>query len=191
MQNKGSLYVGLLLILVGLMFLLIEGAGRLLGPLGVPLGWGNLWPLLLILAGLAFWLPLLVWWDRRSELAGLAVPATLFTINGLIMLYTAITGNWAAWAYLWTLQPIALGLSFLVLYYLTNHHRALAVVAVIFMAIGGFFFLIFASAFGGMVAILGPLLLIAAGLILLMRGRLLRRDGPARSDGPLDDRRKY
>jgi hypothetical protein len=178
MQNKGSLYVGLLLILVGVMFLFIEGAARLLQPLGVRLGWSNLWPLLLILVGLAFWLPLLVWWNRRSELAGFAVPATLFTVNGLIMLYTAITGRWEAWAYLWTLEPIALGLSFLVLYYLTNRHRALAVVAAILIAIGGFFFLIFASAFGGMIAIIGPLFLIAAGLILLMRGRLARRDGP-------------
>ncbi len=185
MRNRGSLYVGLLLILVGLMFLFIEGAARTMQPLGVSLGWSNLWPLLLVMVGLAFWLPLFVWSERRSELAGLAIPATLFTANGLILLYTAITGNWAAWAYLWTLEPLALGLSFLVLYYLTNRHKALAVVAAFFIAVGGFLFLIFASAFGGMVAILVPLLLIAAGLILLLRGSLFRGDRPP------DDRREY
>lgn len=174
MRNKGSLYVGLLLMLVGSVFSAIEVAARLLQPLGIPLGWHNLWPLLLLLVGAAFWLPLLVWWARRSELAGLAVPASLFTVNGLILLYTATTRRWEAWSYLWTLQPVALGLSFLVLYRLSGQPKPLAVVGAAFVGVGAFFFLVFASAYGGLVGIIGPLLLIALGLALMMRGRLFR-----------------
>lgn len=176
MQNKGSLYVGLLLILVGSVFSAIEVASRLLRPLGIPLGWHNLWPLLLLLVGAAFWLPLLVWWERRRELAGLAVPASLVTVNGLILLYTATTGHWGAWSYLWTLQPVALGLAFLVLYYLSDQPKPLGVVGAAFIGAGAFLFMVFASAYGGLVGIIGPLLLIAVGLVLLMRGRLSHGD---------------
>ncbi len=177
MQNKGSLYVGTLLILSGIVFFVIEGAGRLLRPLGIPLGWQNLWPLLLLVVGLAFWLPIVIWWNRRGELAGMAVPASLFTVNGLILLYTSLTRRWGDWSYLWALEPMALGFSFLVLYYLTSRPAGLGVVGVAFIGVGAFFFLAFASAFGGLVGLIGPLLLIALGLLLLMRGRLFRSRG--------------
>ena len=177
MQNKGSLYVGTMLILFGIVFLLIEGAGRTLRPLGIALGWHNLWPLLLLLAGLAFWLPLVFWWERRAHLSGLAVPGSLLTINGLILFYTSLTGRWGDWAFLWALEPMALGFSFLVLYYLTDRPKGLGVVGAAFVGVGAFFFLIFASAFGGLVGLIGPLLLIILGLVLLMRGRLFRGGG--------------
>jgi hypothetical protein len=177
MQNKGSLYVGSLLILAGLVFLFISGAERLLRPLGISLGWHNLWPLLLLLAGLAFWLPIVIWWSRRGELAGLAVPASLFTANGLILLYTAVTRRWGDWTFLWALEPVALGLAFLLLYYLTDRPKGLWVVGAVFVGIGGFFFFVFASAFGGLAGLIAPLFLIALGLVLLMRGRLFRSGG--------------
>lgn len=177
MQNKGSLYVGSLLILAGLVFLFIGGAERLLRPLGISLGWHNLWPLLLLLVGLAFWLPLVIWWSRRAELAGLAVPASLFTVNGLILLYTAVTGRWGHWGFLWALEPMALGLSFLILYYLTGRPKGLGVVGAVFIGVGGFFFFVFGSAFSALADLIAPVFLIALGLVLLMRGRLFRSEG--------------
>jgi hypothetical protein len=176
MQNKGSLYVGVMLVLLGLVFFFIEGANRLLRPLGIPLGWNNLWPLLLLLVGLAFWLPIVIWWSRRSELAGLAVPASLFTVNGLILLYMAVTKDWQFWPF-WVLEPMALGLSFLILYYLTDRPKGLGIVGAAFIGVGGFFFLAIGSDFGGLMGFIGPLILIAVGLVLLMRGRFFRGGG--------------
>ncbi len=174
MQNKGSLYAGAMLILLGLVIFFIDGAGRLLAPWGIAVGWGNLWPLLLLLVGLAFWLPLVIWWSRRRQLAGLAVPASLFTANGLLLLYTALTHRWGDWTFLWALEPVALGFSFLVLYFLMDRPKGLGVVGAAFIGMGGFLFLLLATRSSGLARLITPLFLIAWGLVLLLRGSLFR-----------------
>ena len=34
-------------------------------------------PVIILLVGAAFWLPIIIWWDRRANVAGLAVPAMI------------------------------------------------------------------------------------------------------------------
>ena len=170
MRNRGSLYAGILLLAFGGLFLLAQLSSELLAPFEIYWGWGKLWPFLILLVGLAFWLPLLIWWDQRHKIVGLAVPGTILTVNGLILLYQALTADWASWSYLWTMEPLAVAGGLLALYWLGNRERGLLVAAGIVGGIGALFFVIFASIFGGWLRFLVPVVVIVVGLLLLIRG---------------------
>jgi hypothetical protein len=165
------LYVGVLLIMLGGVFLLAQTTGWL------HLGW-RLWPLLVLGVGLAFWLPLAIWWDKRQELAGLAVPGTIIGGNGLLMLYQSLSGNWGSWSYAWALEPVFVALGLLALYWLTNRDKGLLVAAAIVGGVGLVFFVIFASAFGGVIRYVGPVMLIGIGLLILLGGLKGRANKP-------------
>jgi hypothetical protein len=163
MKNRGALYVGLLLIMLGGVFLLAQTTGWL------HLGW-RLWPLLVLLVGVAFLLPLVIWWDKRQDIAGLVLPGTIVAGNGLLMLGQSLTGLWGTWAWAWALEPIFVAGGLLALYWLGNRDRGLLTAAWIVGGIGLVFLVIFASAFGGVIRFVGPLMLVAAGLLLLFGG---------------------
>lgn len=174
MKNRGTLYIGILLIAFGGLSLVAE-ITRGLMLWRIPLGWQGLWPFIVLIAGLAFWLPLLVWWKKRQKLVGLVVPGTIIVFNGLLLFYQNVTGNWESWAYVWTLEPVAVGLSLLMLYALWERSPALLTAAAIVGGVGLALFLIFASIFGGWIQFLGPVVLIVIGLLLLIHSVLNRR----------------
>jgi len=176
MKDRGLLYIGVLLVAFGIVFLLAQTTDVLLAPLGMDLGWGAMWPLLILIVGLAFWLPILLWWERRVALAGLAVPGAIVTMNGLILLYQNLSGDWGSWSYLWSLEPIAVGVGLLAIYLLSNRARGVLATAAILGGIGLIFFMIFASAFGGLPGILAPAALILAGILVAIAG-IRRRTG--------------
>ncbi len=167
MKNRGTLYIGILLIAFGGLFLVAE-LTRGLVFWRIPLGWQGLWPFTVLLLGLAFWLPLLVWWEKGQKLVGLVVPGTIILFNGLLLLYQNATGNWESWAYVWTLEPFAVGLGLLMLYALGERSSALLAAAGIVGGVGLGLFVIFASIFGGWIQFLGPVVLITIGLLLLI-----------------------
>jgi len=170
MRDRGALYAGILLIAFGGLALLAQWSGMLLGPLGIEIGWAQLWPFVIIIAGLAFWLPLAIWWDRRDRIAGLVIPGTIILANGLLFLYQNTTGDWKSWAYLWTLEPISVGLGLLLFYLVANRQQGVLVAATIVGGVGLVFFVIFASIFGGWIRLLVPVILIVVGCLLLLRG---------------------
>ncbi len=178
MRDRGTLYVGLLLVLFGAMFLFVSLGQRLLGLVGIEAGWGRLWPLLVLFVGLAFWLPLAIWWPHRGQVAGLVVPATIITINGLLLLYQSLTGDWRSWAYAWALEPISVALGLLALYFLTDRPKGLLLAVAIVGGIGLMCFLVFASAFGGAFRVLGPAVVVAVGVFFVLRGLGERRSLP-------------
>ena len=191
MGNRGSLYVGILLITLGGLFLL--------GSLGIGVGWDVLWPFIIVFVGLAFWLPIVLWWDRRAQIAGLAIPGTIILTNGLILLYQNLSGDWGSWSYLWTLEPFSVGVGLLMLYLLGGRERGVLVAASIVGGIGLVFFVIFATAFGGILSILGPIALIAVGVLVIISGARQRAEedypgeriaGQADSYAPFDDKTK-
>ena len=166
MQNRGTLYVGLLLVLAGLFFLAINLAESL-----ARLGWRQLWPGLLLLAALAFYLPIFVWWERHRELSGLAVPGTIFLANALIFFYNTLARDWDAWRYLWSLEPVAVGLGLAITWLIGPRHAGLLTGAAVVGGIGLGLFLIFGSLFGASPArALAPIMLIGLGLLFLLRG---------------------
>jgi hypothetical protein len=181
--SKGSLYAGIVLIAFGALFLLTETAGRLFAAVGLNVGWGQLWPLAIVLVGLAFWLAILVWWDQRTRIAGLAVPGTLILMNGLLLLYQSATGDWESWTYAWSLEPVFVGLGLLMLYALGQRERGLLVAALVVGGVGVVFLLIFGSVWGGwVIQLLTALGLVLAGVLLLMRGARQRPTSPFARD---------
>ncbi len=182
MQSRGTIYVATLLILTGLFFLAINIAGPLLH-----LGWGQLWPGLLALGALAFYLPIFVWWRRRRELAGLAVPGTILLANALILFYNACSGDWNAWSYLWSLEPLAVGLGLYAAWLVGTRPHGLLVGGHVLSIIGLLLFIVFGALFGARPArVLAPFVLIGLGILLLLRSLIGRgrRGAPRPPAGP-------
>lgn len=170
--NRDALYVGLLFILTGLYLALVSIAEAMLG-----LGWSELWPGILALAATALYLPLLVWWEQREQFSVLALPATILLANALLFLYSALTSDWNAWAYLWTLELVALALGILLVWVIGPRDRAFLGIARAIGNVGLLLFAIFGIAFGsGLVRLLAPIVLICLGLTFLIQniGYLLR-----------------
>ncbi|MGQ9666175.1 MAG: hypothetical protein ACUVWB_02580 [Anaerolineae bacterium] len=177
MQNRGWLYVGVMVLLLGLLFLLTSLGSVILGPHSL-LSIGRLWPLLLGWAAVGFFLPVLIWWERRRQLYGLTLPGVLFLVNCLAFLFTSLTGRWRAWAYLWTVEPLAVALGLLGLYFFGRRAQLLLVTAA---AIGAASLVVFAILVGLLErpagGFIGAFLLLLTGVLLIL-GALLRARSP-------------
>lgn len=99
-QDRGRSIAAVTLIGAGIFFLLAQIFNFSI--------FGALWPLFIILPGLAF---LYSAHNGGKASAGLAVPGTVITGTGLILAYQNFTGHWESWAYIWTLYPVFVGLA--------------------------------------------------------------------------------
>ena len=170
MRSRAATYCALLLILSGLYLLAVTLAGAYLR-----LGWGQLWPGLLLLAAMIFYLPILVWWPLRAMLSILAVPGSMLLVNALLFFYNALAHDWDAWAYLWTLEFVGLALGLFLTWLAEMRRRPLLLAAAILAGVGVLLFSILGTILGGSVArLLAPIVLIGFGLLLLIPG-LLRK----------------
>jgi hypothetical protein len=70
--------------------------------------WRWLWPQEVLALALGFLFAAI--WMRAP---GLAIPAILVGLNGMVFQLCAVTGWWEAWAVLWTIEPLAVGLGLL------------------------------------------------------------------------------
>jgi hypothetical protein len=100
----------------------------------------------------------------------MAVPGIILLVNGLMLQVQNLTGWWHSWAYTWALEPVAVGLGLLAMYFLGHRSDGLLVAASIVGGSGLLFFMIFASAFGGIFRWVGPLALIGVGALVILRG---------------------
>ena len=156
-------------------------AGGLLVALGVLLLLGQifdfrlgryLWPFYIIVPGvLLFAISLTM--DQTGE--GLAIAGSIVTMVGLVLLYQNTTGHWQSWAYAWALvAPTSVGLG-QVVYGALKSRQHVVKSGVGLARIGGIIFLVGAIFFELVIGISGfryigwPVLLIAAGVLLLMR----------------------
>jgi len=169
MSNKrisGSLVGGIILIVVGLLFL----AGQIFR--GFPY-WSYLWPLIIIGIGAMFFVGMLA---GGKAMAGLAVPGTIIGGIGLMMFIQNLTGYWQSWAYSWTIILILVGLGVFImgLYAEDEHQRqsglkVMKVGAILFIIFGGFFELIFSIVRPyGIQQYLFPILLVGLGVYLIV-----------------------
>lgn len=156
--------IGLLLILVGAVFLV----GRLGGNVA--------WPLFVLIPGVAM-LAFALAGPRSS--AGLAIPGSIVSAVGMILFVQAATDTFHTWSYVWALVLASVGAgSFL---QATIEDRPdgqregmrLAVLGlVLFAAFGAFFeILVFGGMLRGALGWIVPLALIAAGIWLMRRER--------------------
>jgi hypothetical protein len=99
-QDRGRSITAFSLIGLGVLFLLSQIFGFSLLSI--------LWPLFIIVPGAAF-LYFALTGDKK--MSGLAVPGTVITGTGLILLFQSITHHWESWAYAWTLYPVFVGMA--------------------------------------------------------------------------------
>ncbi len=170
-HNNGSIVGGSILILFGLLALL----GQLFRGFDL---WGAFWPFLIIGFGALFFVGMLL---GGKSAAGLAIPGSIITVAGLILLVQDLTGYWESWAYAWTVIVIAVGLgNFIMGAYGGNEHSRRAGLHT--MEVGFVLLIIFGAFFEGMIFATGRLhelsqLIFPVALILLGIYLVLARSG--------------
>lgn len=176
-ERAGQLVIGAILLVVGGLLLAGQFVEIRLAQFG--------WPFFVILPGLAFFVGMAL---GGREAGGLAIPGSIITTVGLILLYQNTTNHWESWAYVWALIPTAVGVGTIIMGLWTGSPeqrrdgaRLTGLGAVMFL-IGLAFFETFIFQRGGdLLAYAGPAALIVLGLIILV-GRGLR---PGASSSPL------
>lgn len=154
--------------LIGLGILLLLGE-----VFNVPLG-RFIWPFFIILPGLVFFVLMM----QGGKSAGfLAIPGSIITCTGLLLLYQSVFNHWESWAYAWAfLFPTSLGIGLYIHGRWSDNPSAvqigsrLAYAGVVILIIGGFFFEIILGISSNMPGLLvWPVILIALGVILVLR----------------------
>jgi hypothetical protein len=170
-QNRSTLFLGILLILVGAWLVLSNQVPALRTWLDNNFAW----PMWTIGAGLLIFLIGLL-----TGAPGMSVPAAIVAGIGGILFYQNATNNFASWSYMWTLIPGFVGVGLILAGLLGEYTRHNLSRGLNLIVISAVMFLIFGALFGGL-GILGPngpaILLIALGLYILLRG-FLRNRGP-------------
>jgi hypothetical protein len=173
-RNSGSLVAGSILILMGLLALL----GQLFRGFDF---WGTLWPFVVIGVGLLFFVGMLL---GGKSVAGLAVPGSIITMIGLMLLVQNLTGYWESWSYSWTVILIAVGLGIFIMGLYSGNEgprraglRLMKTGLILLIVFGAIFELIFSAGQPfGLRQILFPAALILVGIYLIVdRSGLLRR----------------
>lgn len=163
MQNRGSLYIAILLIGAGILLLAFNLAPRM--------SLGSAWPAVFYLLAAAFFLPPMLWKERRSGLSGLIIPGSILLALGVIFSYNVGTRDWNSWAFAWLLIVAGVGLGIALASAYGKWSSATTWVG-IWMLLGSLaLFAIFAAIFGSpTLKIASPILLLLGGIILLLRG---------------------
>lgn len=159
MRHKSGIVGGIILILLGLLFLASE-----IFP-DVFTFWE--WPFIIILVGLVFLL-----WAVLGGVGGLAIPGCILSGIGGILYYQNTYDAWGTWSFIWSLIPGFVGLGIMLSGLIDKDFKGqffsgftlLVISAVLFFAFGSFFGL------AHEVAKFWPVLLVLLGLISLIRG---------------------
>ena len=167
-RSVASLAIGAGLIGLGALFLL--------GALFQINVWGALWPFFIIVPGLLFFVGMVA---LGKPGAPLAVPGSIVTMVGLILLLQNITGLWSTWAYTWALIfPTAVGVGVAIAGLWGDDANAVRV-GTVMAGIGVAIFLFFAFFFEVIVNLNGlrsgafgriavPVMIIGAGVLFLV-----------------------
>ncbi len=166
-RSGTGLAMGVVLVVVGVFYLVVQVAGVDLSVFG--------WPLFVIIAGLTL---LVVGFASLGT--GAAIPGGILTMVGLVLAYQNSTGNWSSWVYAWALvAPGGVGLGLFLQGLrernpgLIRQGRSLMFIALLIFMIGFVFFESILN-LGGMQdlpVVRGalPALLIVIGVLLLAR----------------------
>jgi len=167
-KKRSGLAGGILLILVGLVFL----AFQLVPGLRAMLRMEITWPLIVIAVGVGL---LLI--GLMTGAPGMAVPAMIVGGIGGILYWQNATGQWMTWSYAWALIPGFAGLGTILAALLgEGGWRAVSRGAETIL-VSLVMFAVFGSLFGGW-ALFGPfwpVLLIVLGLVMLVRAFVRQR----------------
>lgn len=166
-RSSGTVLLGGLLIVLGVVFLLGEMLDIRIGQF--------VWPFFVIAPGVLLFLLSLTVDDSAGQ--GMAAAGGIVTMVGLLLFYQNVFDHWESWAYAWALvAPTAVGLGMFAYGLLKGNPEArqsgadLAKVGLGIFFVAAFFFELVIGISGFGLGRLGwPLLLIALGLILMIR----------------------
>jgi hypothetical protein len=167
-RRRTGLVGGTLLVLLGLWFLAMQLVPDLQSLIDIELSW----PLFVIGAGVV----LLILGLLTGE-PGMAVPACIVGGIGVLLYYQNETGDWASWAYAWTLIPGFAGVGAILAGLLGDKPKQSVRDGVNLIIISAVMFVIFSSFLGGQ-NLLGPywpVLLILLGLWFLIQPLFRRK----------------
>jgi hypothetical protein len=167
-SKKGTLATGIILVLLGAAFIVINLVPGMTG--------GKTWPFIFIVAGIGFLLPAMIWPNAREGLAGLYIPGMIFIVLGGIFLFNVLSGAWEVWAYAWILIPAAVGLGLYTGALIGKWHDDVRKTGIWMMVISVSVFALFAALFGNtLVKAIGAGFLILIGIIIVLRALLKKQ----------------
>jgi hypothetical protein len=174
-SNTGALVGGTLLIAFGLLSLASEVFRGF--------NWGFLWPFIVIGVGALFFAAMFAGGKQTS---GFAIPGSIITGVGLVLLFQNITQHWESMSYFWTLIILFVGVGIYIMGMYGNDPGqkksgagVMKVGLILFIVFGAFFEMIFSS-FGNLIF---PILLILLGAYLVLsRSGLLGKHKDTTSD---------
>ncbi len=150
-RDTRSITWGVIFILAGVLFL-----GNNLHWLA--LRWREIWPLLMIFAGIILFLG---WFLNRGDV-GILMPATILVMYGGMFEYCAVNG-WYWMDTLWPIFILAPGIGFFLMYHFGNRESAMLVAGGILTALSVVFWL-----GKNLSRFFWPVILIAIGVYLLL-----------------------
>jgi CheY-like chemotaxis protein len=159
-SNIGALIGGTILIAFGLL--------SLAGQFFRNINWGFLWPFIVIAIGATFFA---VMFTGGKQTAPFAIPGSIISGIGLVLLFQNLTRHWESMSYFWTLIIMFVGVGIYIMGWYGGDEgqkqtgmRLMKVGVIMFIIFGAFFEMIFSS-FGNMFF---PILLIALGAYLVL-----------------------
>jgi hypothetical protein len=164
-ENRGRVIGAVILIALGLYFFALQIFPGLRDIFSMRI----FWPLIVVGVGVALLLGAVLTWTP-----GLIIGATFLVGLGGLLFWQNSTGNWASWAYAWTLLPVFAGVGILLMYLMQGNLRQ-GLTRSAGPILGGLAAFLIFGAFFGVLGILGqfwPLLLILIGVVILARGFL-------------------
>lgn len=184
-RSAASMIFGIILVVLGILFLTAQF-------LRIDL-WSLAWPFFVIIPGLMFFAGMIA--SGKGKAGGLAIPGSIVTTVGLILLYDNTFNAWATWSYAWALVfPTSIGLGLLIKGLweerepdVRQGRQMVLVGLIIFVAAAVFFEVIIGIGAGGLSSYFWSLALIALGVYLLVKRGLLASSPRDRSErGPFE-----
>lgn len=179
-SNAGTLIAGTILIVFGLLTL-----ARNFLPL---IDWGSIWPFAIIGLGALFFLAMVA---GGKQAAAFAIPGSIISGIGLILLFQTITDRWESMSYFWALIILFVGMGIYIMGWYggdQNQKRSgfgvMKVGFILFIIFGAFFELLVFSSFNNLIF---PALLILLGLYLILSRSGLFGGHRSRSDESSND----
>lgn len=166
-SNSAALVGGALLIAFGLLSL----AGQLFRGL---VNWSYWWPISIIVFGGLFFAGMFA---GGKQVSGLAIPGSIISGIGLLLLYQSLTSHWESWSYAWSLIVVFVGAGIYIMGLYGGDEdqkkagaRVIRIGFVLFVIFGAFFEMLFSlSEPLGARGLLFPILMILLGLYLVVR----------------------
>ncbi len=158
-SHAGTLVAGMILIAFGLIAL----AGQFLNIMS----WGFIWPLAVIGGGSLFFLAMVA---GGRQAAAFAIPGSIISGIGLILLFESVTGHWESMSYFWTLIILFVGVGIYIMGWYggdagqkQSGWKVMKAGFILFVIFGAFFEFLFLSN-----SSIFPALLIMLGIYLIL-----------------------